>query len=146
MLTILDMNAEFAKLKMLRGRTPETPEADREGAFARLSPYRDSAINVAKFSGEGPWERHPNGDELVQIVDGSATLHLMTENGPESYAVSAGTMVIVPQGTWHRFHSPEGVSLMTATPKPTEHLTVDVEDPRTLTAAQLSKTTEEKWR
>ena len=66
MLTILDLNAEFAKLKMLRGRTPETPEADREGAFARLAPYRDSAINVAKFSGEGPWERHPNGDETCR--------------------------------------------------------------------------------
>ena len=35
MLTILDLNAELAKLKMLRGRTPETPEADRSGAFAR---------------------------------------------------------------------------------------------------------------
>jgi mannose-6-phosphate isomerase-like protein (cupin superfamily) len=54
--------------------------------------------------------------------------------------------VIVPQGTWHRFHSPEGVSLVTATPKPTEHLTVDVDDPRALTAAQLSNTIEEKWR
>jgi len=70
----------------------------------------------------------------------------MTEGGPKSYAVSAGMIVIVPQGTWHRFHSPGGVSLMTATPKPTEHLTVDVEDPRTLTAAQLSNTIEEKWR
>jgi len=38
-------------------------------------------------------------------------------------------MVIVPQGTWHRFHAPEGVTVVTATPKPTEHLTVDVEDP-----------------
>jgi len=38
------------------------------------------------------------------------------------------------------------VTLMTATPKPTEHLTVDVDDPRTLTAAQRSNTTEEKWR
>src|SRR5437764_13025430 len=80
MLTILDLNTEFAKLKMLRGRTPETPEADREGAFARLAPYRDSAINVAKFSGEGPWERHPNGDEIVQIVDGAVTFHIMTED------------------------------------------------------------------
>ena len=51
MLTILDMNAEFTKLRMLRGRTPETPEAELQGAFARLAPYRDSAINAAKFSG-----------------------------------------------------------------------------------------------
>jgi mannose-6-phosphate isomerase-like protein (cupin superfamily) len=146
MLTILDMNAEFAKLKMLRGRTPETPEADRAGAFARLAPYRDSAINAAKFSGEGPWERHPNGDELVQVVDGSTILHIMTEDGPQSYTLGAGMLVIVPQGAWHRFHSPEGVSLVTATPKPTEHLTVDVEDPRSLTGAQLSGAVEEKWR
>ena len=82
----------------------------------------------------------------MQIVEGSATLHIMTEDGPQSSPVSAGMMVIVPQGTWHRFHSPEGVSLVTATPKPTEHLTVDVEDPRTLTVAQLSNTIEEKWR
>ena len=53
MLTIIDLNAEMAKLRMLRGRTPETPEADRVGAFARVAPYRDSAINAAKFSGEG---------------------------------------------------------------------------------------------
>jgi hypothetical protein len=25
-----------------------------------------------------------NGDELVQIVDGSATLHIMAEDGPKS--------------------------------------------------------------
>ena len=146
MLTIIDLNAEFAKLRMLRGRTPETPAAEREGAFARLAPYRDSAINAAKFSGEGPWERHPNGDEIVQVVDGTVTFHIMTEDGPQSHALKAGMVVIVPQGVWHRFHSPDGVSLVTATPKPTEHLTVDVEDPRTLTTTQRSGATEEKWR
>jgi len=148
MITILDLKAEFAKLTLLRGRTARMTEVERKasGGFATLAPFRDGNIFSAKFSGDGAWERHPNGDELVQIVDGAATLHIMTEGGPKSYAVSAGMMVIVPQGTWHRFHSPEGVTLMTATPKPTEHLTVDVEDPRTLTSGQLSNTIEEKWR
>ena len=82
----------------------------------------------------------------MQIVDGSTTLHIMTDEGPQSYTLGAGMVVIVPQGAWHRFHSPEGVSLVTATPKPTEHLRADVEDPRTLSAAQLSGTIEEKWR
>ncbi|HXJ83565.1 MAG TPA: cupin domain-containing protein [Candidatus Methylomirabilis sp.] len=147
MITILDLKVEFAKLTLLGGRTPQMTEVERKasGGFATLAPFRDGNIYTAKFAGDGAWERHPNGDELVQIVDGSATLHTMTDAGPASYAVSAGMMIIVPQGTWHRFHSPEGVSLLTATPKPTEHLTVDVEDPRTLTAAQLSNTTEEKW-
>src|SRR5215475_10472811 len=148
MLTILDLEAEFSKLKLLRGRRPEMTEADRKGSggFATLAQFRDGNIFSARFAGDGAWERHPNGDELVQIVDGSATLHVMAQDGPASYAVTAGMMVIVPQGTWHRFHSPDGVGLVTATPKPTEHLTVDVDDPRALTGAQLSNTIEEKWR
>lgn len=132
MLTILDLNTELAKLRMLRGRTPETPPAEREGAFARLAPYRDSAINVAKFSGEGPWERHPNGDEIVQVVDGATTFHLMAEDGPQSHELKAGMVVIVPQGKWHRFEAPDGVTLMTTTPQPTQHLTFAIDDPRTL--------------
>jgi mannose-6-phosphate isomerase-like protein (cupin superfamily) len=131
-LTILDLNSEFARLRMLRGRTPETPEPDRKGAFARLTPYRDSAINVANFSGEGPWERHPNGDEIVQIVDGATTFHLMTDDGRQSYELKTGMIVIVPQGAWHRFKAPDGVSLMTTTPQPTQHLTFAIDDPRTL--------------
>jgi quercetin dioxygenase-like cupin family protein len=135
MITILDLNAEFAKLKMLRGRTPETTQEERQGAFARLAPYRDGAIFTAKFAGDGAWERHPNGDEIVQIVDGATTLHLMTEAGPQSLSLKAGMVAIVPQNTWHRFAAPDGVSLMTATPQPTEHLTVTVDDPRTLNKA-----------
>jgi mannose-6-phosphate isomerase-like protein (cupin superfamily) len=148
MITVLDLNAELGKLAMLRGRRPETTEAERKasGGFATLAPLRDGNIFSAKFAGDGAWERHPNGDELVQVVDGSTILHIMTEEGPQSYALSAGIVVIVPQGAWHRFHSPEGVSLVTATPKPTEHLTVDVEDPRSLTGTQLSGAVEEKWR
>ena len=132
MITTLDLKAELAKLRMLRGRTPETPDAEREGAFARLAPYRDGAIFAGKFSGNSAWERHPNGDEIVQIVDGATILHVMAEDGPQSFALAAGMVAIVPQNTWHRFEAPDGVSLMTATPQPTEHLTVAVDDPRTL--------------
>lgn len=132
MITILDLNMEFAKLKMLRGRTPETPAAEREGAFARLAPYRDGAVFTAKFAGEGAWERHPQGDEIVQIVDGATILHVVTDDGPQSFKLKAGMLAIVPKNTWHRFEAPDGVSLLTATPQPTEHLTVAVDDPRSL--------------
>jgi mannose-6-phosphate isomerase-like protein (cupin superfamily) len=148
MITIVDLNSELGKLPMLRGRRPEMTEAERKasGAFATLAPYRDGNIFSAKFAGDGAWERHPNGDELVQVVDGAATLHLMTADGPRSYELGAGMVIIVPQGAWHRFHSSNGVSLVTATPKPTEHLTIDIEDPRTLTVDQLPGNIEEKWR
>ena len=132
MIPILDLKAEFAKLTMLKNRTPTSSEAEREGAFARLAPYRDGAIFTAKFAGTSAWERHPQGDEIVQIVEGATTLHLMTADGRQSLALRAGMMAVVPQNMWHQFEAPDGVCVMTATPQPTEHLRVDVEDPRTM--------------
>ena len=38
MITVLDLKAEFSRLTMLKGRTPTSSEAEREGAFARLAP------------------------------------------------------------------------------------------------------------
>jgi quercetin dioxygenase-like cupin family protein len=130
MVAIIDVRAELATLKMLEGRTPTTSDDEREGAFATLAPYRDGGIFTGKFAGTSAWERHPVGDEIVQILEGAATLHLMTVNGKQSLALTAGMMVVVPQNIWHQFEAPDGVSVMTATPQPTEHLNIDVEDPR----------------
>jgi mannose-6-phosphate isomerase-like protein (cupin superfamily) len=148
MVTIVDLKAETARLNMLKGRRPDMLEEERKasGGFATLSPFRDGNLFSAKFSGDGAWERHPNGDELVQVIEGAATLHIIEGDEPRTYALKAGMLVIVPQGAWHRFAAPDGVTLMTATPKPTEHLTVDVDDPRTLSTEQLSGQTEAKWR
>ena len=131
-ITVVDLKAEPAKLKMLKGRTPTTPESEREGAFARLAPYRDGGMFMAKFAGTSAWERHPNGDEIVQIIEGATTIHLMTDAGRQSLTLKAGMVVIVPQNVWHQFVAPDGVCLITATPQPTQHLTVDVDDPRTI--------------
>ena len=30
--------------------------------------------------------------------------------------------IIIPQNTWHQFNAPDGVTLMTTTPQPTEHI------------------------
>ena len=148
MITIVDLKAELGKLAMLRDRRPEMLETERResGAFATLAPFRDGNIFSAKFSGNGAWERHPNGEELVQIVEGSTRLHIITDDGPQTHELRAGMLVVVPQGAWHRFEAPDGVCLMTATPKPTEHLTVDVADPCTMEPAKLSGSIEEKWR
>ncbi len=79
MTVVVDLASELSKLTMLEGRTPTSTEADRAGAFGRLAPYRDGAIFVAKFSGISAWERHPRGDEIVQVLDGETELRLLTE-------------------------------------------------------------------
>jgi mannose-6-phosphate isomerase-like protein (cupin superfamily) len=132
MATLIDLNVELAKLKMLRERTPQTTKVDRQGSSAQLAPYRDGAIFITKFAGKGGWERHRNGDEIVHIIDGAATLYLMTDDGPQALTLGPNMIAVVPQGIWHRFDSPDGVTLMTATPQPTDHPAVHVEDPRSL--------------
>ena len=127
MTTIIDLTAELAKLTMLRGRTPQSTSADRVGTSAQLALYRDGVLFTSKFSGKGAWERHVKGDELVHILDGTATLDIVIGDGPpQSLTVRAGMVAIVPQGAWQ----PEGVTLMTTTPQPTDHIRLDVDDPR----------------
>jgi uncharacterized cupin superfamily protein len=99
MTIVIDLTAELAKLTMLRGRTPQTTSADRVGTSAQLAAYRDGALFTSKFSGKGAWERHMTGDELVHILDGAATLDIVTGDGPpQSLTVRAGMVAIVPQG------------------------------------------------
>lgn len=129
MVAVLDLKAELDGLTQF-ARTPASPEADRRKGLGQIAPYRDGAIFTSKFSGTGGWERHPNGDEIVHVIEGETLLHLLPDEGAEALELRAGMMVIVPKGMWHRFESASGVTLMTVTPLPTEHLPVDVENPR----------------
>ena len=130
--SIIDLKAEVAKLKMFRGRTPQSTMADREGSAVRLASYRDGALSVTKFAGKGHWEAHHAGDELILILEGDVTWEIVCKDGPQSFPLCAGMIAVNPQGAWHRFHSPEGVTLLAATPLPSEVIELDVEDPRTV--------------
>ena len=49
----------------------------------------------------------------------------MRQSDMETFELTAGMMIIVPQGSWHRFESKTGVQLMTVTPQPTDHTGAD---------------------
>ena len=132
MIAVVDLEAELGRLTMLNGRTPTSTDAERAGTAARLTPYRDGAIFISKFRRTAAWERHPQGDEIVQILDGETTLRLITDEGLQSLSLRPGMVVIVPQDMWRQFEAPDGVSGMTTTRQPTEHVRVDVADPRTV--------------
>jgi quercetin dioxygenase-like cupin family protein len=127
---IVDLNAELAKLTMFR-RTPGATAADRKGSVARLASYRDGLLLAIKASGKDHWERHLTGDELVHVLDGSATLEIVCDDGPpKSYELLAGTTAVIPQGAWHRFLSSDGFTQIAVTPFPGETVELDVDDPR----------------
>jgi len=100
--TIIDLNAEAAKLTMFRGQTPRTTRAERKGSTTQLGRYRDGLLLLGKSAGTGHWETHPE-DELVHVLDGAATLDIVQEDGPQSFALSGGMIAIVSQGACTAF-------------------------------------------
>ncbi len=88
----------------------------------------NGAVFTGSFDGISPWERHNGGDELVHILKGAARLTILSEGSEDVLDLSGGMMTVVPQGCWHRFHAPDGVTVLTVTPQPTDHS--DLNDPR----------------
>jgi oxalate decarboxylase/phosphoglucose isomerase-like protein (cupin superfamily) len=118
---VISISKTFEQVKCLEGRTPETTDVEFQGAFAKLSEYRDGGVFLSHYSGYSEWERHPNGDELVQVIDGETTLILLSDNVEAAHTLKKGELLVVPQNMWHRFETPKGVKVLTITPQPTEH-------------------------
>ncbi len=116
-----NIEEELSKLKILDGRTPQTSDEDAAEAFTMLAPFDTGGVYTGSFIGDSPWERHTAGDELVLVLKGKTELTILTEDGKETLSMEAGMVTVVPKGLWHRFHAPQGVSVLTATPQPTDH-------------------------
>ena len=116
----VDIRATIASLPVLRNRRPDTPESEAAPAFAELAKTQNGGVFAGSFEGESAWERHRQGDELVQVLDGEARLTILTEGGPTVLDMKAGMVTVVPQGCWHKFDAPTGVSVLTMTPQPTD--------------------------
>jgi mannose-6-phosphate isomerase-like protein (cupin superfamily) len=106
------------RLTFLPDRSPTT---DRDDYHARLASYRDGGVFVAHYAGESEWERHPAGDEIVFVIEGETTLFLLVDGEEIANPLSRNQFLVVPQGVWHRFETPEGVKVMAVTPQPTDH-------------------------
>jgi uncharacterized cupin superfamily protein len=120
MVKAVDVNAALADLAVLQIRGPDTTEEEAAAAFATLAPFREGAIFAGSFAGESPWERHQNGDELVHILNGETTLTIIVDGNRQVLEMAAGMLTVVPRGCWHRFQAPLGVTVLTATPQPTD--------------------------
>ncbi len=77
---------------------------DPELAFTSFAAFNDGHLGVFRvnMSGPGPWEMHPDTDELLHVLEGSVTVELYGADGNESVRIGAGELVVVPRGRWHR--------------------------------------------
>ena len=122
------MEAHDIRTALSRLSEPGTSGTEARAAFARLDTFNHGGLFLGRFSGRTPWERHLHGDELLHILDGEVDITVLTEGDPVHATLRAGSVFIVPQGLWHRQLARVPVTVLTATPTPTDHS--DAEDPR----------------
>src|SRR3954468_12331621 len=48
------------------------------------------------------WEMHPEGDEVLVLLEGSATMIFEEAGGERRIAMKSGATLVVPAGIWHR--------------------------------------------
>lgn len=125
----VNINDALSNVTPIQNRGVHTTEAEVAAAFITVSAFRDGGIFAGSFEGDSGWEIHRAGDEIVYVISGSTLLTILTDEGPQPVKMTAGSIIVVPKGHWHRFNAAELVTLLTATPQPTEHSFVD--DPRT---------------
>ncbi len=118
----IDIMAAVSEMRVWEGRTPQDAEADADDVFAVLAETETTGIYAGSFRGKSAWERHTAGDELVQVVDGAAAVTVVVDGVHTVLQMTKGMVTMVPKGCWHRFDAPDGVSVMTMTPSPTDHI------------------------
>ena len=127
----VDLASCFDALTFLPDRVPTMEDSPIRWADT-VAQYRDGGIFIVHYAGSSQWERHQQGDEFVMVVDGATTMTLFIDGQEQSVQLGASQFVVVPQGVWHRFDTPEAAKIMTITPQPTDHM---LEHPSTLEPA-----------
>src|SRR5262245_1505199 len=75
-----------------------------------------ATIMVTKFAGLAPWERHPDGDELIVVLEGGGDITVLTENGPVTSELRPGMLFVCPKGLWHRANAQPAMVALYVTP------------------------------
>jgi mannose-6-phosphate isomerase-like protein (cupin superfamily) len=66
--------------------------------------HHEYLVTSYTYSNDWPsWEIHPNGDEIVCLISGCATLVLEVQDGEHSSLelTQPGSFAFIPRGTWH---------------------------------------------
>jgi len=89
----------------LRGRpaiTACTTEREFAPACVELARFDRGHVTLVRLATPSPWEKHPDGDELLYIAQGAIDVVLLTQPRRARVRVNAGSIFVVPRGVWHR--------------------------------------------
>ncbi|TMA53519.1 MAG: cupin domain-containing protein [Deltaproteobacteria bacterium] len=110
--------------------TSSTTAEEADAAVRTITALDQCMLGVMRYSGLTPWERHPDGDELLHVLEGEVDVTVLTDDGPAEVNVRAGSVFVCPRGLWHRQRPRPAVTMLFGTPVETEEVSW-AEDPRT---------------
>jgi PhnB protein len=111
--------------------TADTTGEDADASVRNVAKIGNLTLGVMSYTGLTPWERHPDGDELLLALDGELDLTVLTDDGPVTRKLRAGEAFVCPQGLWHRQFAEKSVSMLYGTPIDNGEFS-DADDPRVL--------------
>ncbi len=109
--------------------TEQTTAQEANAAYLHLADLDRLRLGVMRFSGQTPWERHPDGNKLLYAVEGEAELTALTDDGPVARTIRAGEAFVCPRGIWHRQLPTTGVTILYFTPNKTVEVSFAVDPP-----------------
>src|SRR5208283_2326581 len=109
--------------------TADTTGEEAEAAVSKVAKLGNLTLGVMSYTGLTPWERHPDGDELLLALDGEVDVTVLTDEGPVARKLHAGQAFVCPQGLWHRQRAEKPVSMLYWTPIDTSEVSF-ADDPR----------------
>jgi PhnB protein len=109
--------------------TADTTGGDADAAVRNVAKVGNLTLGVMSYTGQTPWERHPDGDELLLALDGEVEVTTLTDDGPVTRKLRAGEAFVCPRGFWHRQFAEKSVSMLYGTPIDTSEISV-ADDPR----------------
>ena len=113
---------EAANIHELRTTAPLN---ERGRALASLD---GMPLLVSRFDAHPKWEIHPQGDELLQVIEGELEVTLLTDDRP-TLVLAVGDVFVVPRDTWHS-PVPRGTVTLLSTARYDGTRVSDLDDPR----------------
>lgn len=93
---------EVHDIRALMKHPPGWAAPDGSVAFWKGAPFNDGATWIGHFSGQSPWERHPDSDELLHVLEGEVEITVLTDREAVRRMIRAGSVFVVPRGLRHR--------------------------------------------
>jgi PhnB protein len=115
--------------------TESTTGEEADAAVRHVARLDELTLGVMSYTGQTPWERHPDGDELLFALDGEVEVTVLTDDGPVRETVRKGSAFVCPRGLWHRQLARESVSMLYGTATETSEVSF-AEDPRVAQAPE----------